>query len=163
MSIGNAGANKSRIQIANVGATYSLIGDDFGPYHGTSGWTKYVFYTEGTGVGWGITIYDGVSNAIDNAVYGAWNPNLAIRLSPQPPPPIPTAAYGALLAIPETDWSMTIGPSAQGIPGGAEANPLVSTGVNAQKLFSSYPLWWVRAKVTTVGTGTLIVWAEAVP
>jgi hypothetical protein len=162
MSIGNAGANKARVQIAYCGP-WSLLGDDFGAYGSTSGFTKYAFYTEGTGPGWGITIYDGASNAIDNAVFGTWNPNLCIRLSPKPPPPIPTAAYGASLAIPETDWSKTIGPSAQGTPGGAEANPLVSDGVQSQKLFSSYPLWWVRAKVTTVGTGTLLVWAVAVP
>jgi hypothetical protein len=162
MSIGNAGANKARNQIAYVGP-WTVLGDDFGAYGSFSGATKWVFYSEGTGAGWGISIYDGASNAIDNAVFGTYNPNTNTRLSPLPPPPIPTAAYGAALAIPETDWSLTIGPSAQGAPGVNESNPMVSTGVNAVKLFSSYPLWWVRAKVTTVGTGTLLIWAIQVP
>jgi hypothetical protein len=162
MSIGNAGANKGRRQIAYCGA-WTNLNDDFGPYGGSAGWTKYVFMTEGTGSGWGITIYDSVSTAIDTAVFGKWNPDRSMYLNPNPPPPVPTAAYGALLAIPETDWSLTVGPSANGVPGGAEANPLVSNGTQAQKLFSSYPLWWYRAKVTTVGTGTLLVWAMQVP
>jgi hypothetical protein len=162
MSIGNAGANKARIQIASVGP-WSVLGDDFGAYGSASGFTKWVFYTEGTGAGWGITIYDGASTAIDTAVFGKWNPDRSQYLNPNPPPPVPTAAYGALLGIPETDWSPTVGPSAQGAPDGAESNPIISTGTQAQKLFSSYPLWWVRAKVTTVGTGTLLIWAIQVP
>jgi hypothetical protein len=162
MSIGNAGANKSRVQICSVGPG-NLVGDDFGAYGSSSGYTKYVFFTEGTGVGWGITIYNGASTAIDTAVFGKWNPDRSQYLNPNPPPPVPTAAYGALLAIPETDWALTVGPSAQGAPDGAESNPLISTGLQSQQLFSSYPLWWYRAKVTTVGTGTLIVWAMQVP
>lgn len=164
MSISGAGGNKSRQLIAYVGP-WSVIGDDFGPYGNSSGFTKYRFETEGAGSGYEITIYDGSSQTIQDAIQGVWSPYTNLYQNPNPPPPIPNAGYGALLAIPETCWSPTVGPSASGVPGGAEANPIVTNGLQSQKLFSSYPIYYCRAKITniTAGSGIVKVWAIAIP
>jgi hypothetical protein len=163
MSISGAGGNKSRQLIAYIGP-WTALNDDFGPYALPTGFSKVQFSTEGDGAGYSISIYDGVSTAIDTAIQGVYNPDLGIRLSPMPPPPVPTAAYGAALAIPETSWSLVIGPSSQAGTG-PEANPLIPNGVNASKLLASYPIYYCRAKVTAVAgaTGRIKVWAVAIP
>lgn len=163
MSISGAGGNKSRQLIAYVGS-WSNVGDDFGPYQLPTGFSKVQFSTEGAGSGYEITIYDGVAQSIQDAILGAWDPLNCIYRNPMPPPPIPNAAYGAALAIPETSWHKTVGPSAQGGTG-VEANPIVANGAQSQVLLASYPIYYVRAKVTniTAGSGIVSVWAVAIP
>lgn len=169
MSISGAGGNRSRFLIANFGP-WSAIGDDFGPYNGQLGYTKFRFETTGNSAGYEITIYDGSDPMIDDFIFGKYNTSLHIRMSPNPPPIQPIAAYGAAsFAAPynltENNWSVTVGPSAQGAPDGAESNPILTTGLQSQKLFSGYPIYYVRAKITniTVPTGSGAIWAIAVP
>jgi hypothetical protein len=169
MSISGAGGNRSRFLIAWFGP-WSAIGDDFGPYNGQLGYTKFRFETTGNSSGYEITIYDGSDPAIDDFIFGKFNKSLGIRLSPNPPPVQPVASYGAAsFAAPynltENNWSPTVGPSAQGAPGGAESNPIVTNGTQGQKLFSGYPIYYVRAKITniTAATGSGGIWAVAVP
>jgi hypothetical protein len=168
MSMSGAGGNRQRQLVAYVGA-WSLLNDDFGPYRFPAGWTKAQFQTEGTGPGWGITIYDGISQTIDDFVIGNYNPTYGIYANPNPQPVIPTAAYGAAAqaaGVTELVWNKSIGPSAQagtGIGTGIEANPLVSNGTQGQTFVMSYPSIWARAKVTTVGTGQLKIWMFSTP
>lgn len=131
-----------------------------------SGFSKGKFYTIGNGSGYTITLYDSADRAIDEFILGKHYPYLGTRLNPNPPPVVPNAAYGAaaISTIPETSYSKVIGPSAQGGTG-TEANPLVTDGIQSQALISSYPIWYVRAKVTAIAgaTGTVEVWVTAIP
>lgn len=164
MSFSGAGGNVSRQLIAYIGP-WSSVNDDFGPYAAPTGFSKAQFSTEGDGSGYEITIYDGVAESIDEAVWGKWNATLGCRLNPLPPPAIPNAAYGAACGIPETSWSKVIGPSSQGGTG-TEANPLVTDGASSQKLLASYPIYYCRAKLTNIGggaTGVVKVWAVFIP
>jgi hypothetical protein len=163
MSMSNAGANKSRQLIAYVGP-WSSVNDDYGPFALPTGFSKARFSTEGAGSGYTVTIYDGVSFDIEDAIYGKWNPSRGARLSPHPPPQVPNAAYGALLAIPETSWAKTVGPSSQAGTG-VEANPLVTNGTQSQILISSYPIYYVRAKVTAIAgaTGVVSIYCVGIP
>jgi hypothetical protein len=152
-------------QAVLAGGADAFAGDDFGPYRFPSGWTKAQFQTEGTGSGWGITIYDGISQTIDDFVIGTYNPTYGIYANPHPPPPVPTAAYGALALVAgvnELVWNKSIGPAAQ-TGTGLEANPLVSNGTQGQTFIMNYPSIWARAKVTTAGTGTLKIWMFSAP
>lgn len=164
MSFSGAGGNRQRQLIAYAGP-WSLILDDFGPYKAPSGWTKHNIQTELTGTGWGITIYDSVSQSIDDFVIGQYNPQYGIYANPKPPPPMPTAEYGAALVafgVGPTAWNKSIGPSAQAGTG-IEANPLISDGLFGQTFIMNYSTIWIKAVITTVGTGTLKVWQFSAP
>lgn len=165
-SMSNAGANKSRQLIAVIGP-WSLVNDDFGPYSAPTGFSKVQFSTTGDGAGYQIGIYDAMDPLIEDFIWGKHYPYLGCRLSPNPPPYVPSASYGAAAAsagVLETSYKLTIGPSSQGGTG-TEANPIIVDGVQSQALLSSYPIYYCRAKVLAVAgaTGTVNVWATAIP
>jgi hypothetical protein len=148
------------------------VNDDYGPYKAPTGFSKFAIQSvgdPGNGGSYSFSIYTSGAQKIADFINGTFNPAYFIWWNAVPPPQTPNAGYGAAGAtagITEDMWALAPGVSVQGGTG-TEANPIVVAAAGQSKiLLLSYPVWYIRAKLTAIGgapTGNVQLLLQGIP